>query len=150
MRDEIRWPGPAGRIYKEALALQLIVQLLRHPTQLAIAPVVANGGLSAHQLRRAIELIQSDLTKTLSLRELAGHVGLSVTHFCTAFKQSTGHPPHRYLLTRRVAHAKSLISQSRLSLTEVALASGFASSSQFATAFRRINGTAPSAYRRSL
>jgi AraC-like DNA-binding protein len=150
MRDEISLPGPAGRIYKEALALQLIVQLLRYPTQLAIAPAVAKGGLSAHKLRRAIELIEADLTKTPSLSELAEHVGLSVTHFCTAFKQSTGHPPHRYLLGRRVAHAKSLIGQSSLTLTEVALACGFASSSQFATAFHRISGTTPSGYRRSL
>jgi AraC family transcriptional regulator len=49
-----------------------------------------------------------------------------------------------------VAHAKSLLPDPRLSLTEIALSSGFGSSSQFSTAFRRIDGRTPSAYRRRL
>jgi AraC-like DNA-binding protein len=150
MRDEILFPGPAGRLYRETLALQLVIQLLRHPSELAIAPPAAKGGLSAHQLRRAVELLEADLTRTPSLHQLAAHVGLSPTHFCTAFKRSAGHPPHRYLLNRRVAYAKSLLTQSRLTLTEIALRSGFASSSHFASVFRRITGTTPSAYRRCL
>ena len=149
MRDEILRPGPAGRIYKETLALQLVIQMLRHPSDLASAPTAAKGGLSHQQLRRAIELLESNLTGTPSLHQLAAHVGLSPTHFCTAFRQSTGHPPHRYLLHRRVAHAQSLLTRSHLSLTEIALSSGFASSSHFANVFRRIAGTTPSAWRRS-
>jgi AraC family transcriptional regulator len=42
------------------------------------------------------------------------------------------------------------LTQSRLTLTEIALGSGFASSSHFASVFRRITGTTPSAYRRCL
>jgi hypothetical protein len=64
MRDEILFPGPAGRLYRETLALQLVIQLLRHPSELAIAPPAAKGGLSAHQLRRAVELLEADLTRT--------------------------------------------------------------------------------------
>jgi AraC family transcriptional regulator len=82
--------------------------------------------------------------------QLAGEVGLSPAHFCTAFKQSAGHSPYRYLLLRKVAYAKQLIKDARLGLTEIALNSGFRSSSQFATIFRRIDGTTPSAFRRSL
>ena len=150
MRDEIENPGPAGRLYNETLALQLLIQLLRHASDLTMVPAVAKGGLSARQLRLAIELFDAEVTQAPSLTELAAHVGLSPTHFCTAFRQSTGHPPHRYLLNRRVARAKSLMADPGLSLTEIALGSGFGSSSQFATAFRRITGTTPSAHRRSL
>jgi hypothetical protein len=64
MRDENLFPGPAGRLYRETLALQLVIQLLRHPSELAIAPPAAKGGLSAHQLRRAVELLEADLTRT--------------------------------------------------------------------------------------
>ena len=150
MRDEIEHPGPAGRLYKETLALQLLVQIVRCASQLTIPPAVARGGLSARQLRLAVELLEADLTQTPSLLQLAGRVGLSPTYFCTAFKQSTGYPPHRYLLNRRIAQAKSLMADPRLSLTEIAFSSGFGSSSQFATAFRRIDGRTPTAYRRSL
>jgi AraC family transcriptional regulator len=150
MREEIENPGPAGRLYNETLALQLLIQLLRRASDMTVAPTVAKGGLSARQLRLAIELFDADATQAPSLAELAAHVGLSPTHFCTAFRQSTGHPPHRYLLNRRVARAKRLMADPGLSLTEIALSSGFGSSSQFATAFRRITGTTPSAHRRGL
>jgi hypothetical protein len=63
-RAENLFPGPAGRLYRETLALQLVIQLLRHPSELAIAPPAAKGGLSAHQLRRAVELLEADLTRT--------------------------------------------------------------------------------------
>ncbi|HLN09263.1 MAG TPA: AraC family transcriptional regulator [Xanthobacteraceae bacterium] len=148
MRDEIERPGPAGQLYKEALALQLLIRLLRSADQLAIAP--AKGGLAAWQLRRTIDMLEGDLTSTPSLARLAAQVGLSPTHFCTAFRRSTGLPPHRYLLNRRIEHAKRLMADPERSLTEVALDSGFGSSSQFATAFRRADGRTPSAYRRGL
>lgn len=150
MRGEIKDPGAAGRLYKEALAVQLLVQLLRCAANLAKAPALAKGGLSPRQLRRAVEFLDADLTATPSLHALAEHVGLSATYFCTAFKRSTGMPPHRFLINRRIAYAKSLMADPRLSLTEVALSSGFGGSSQFATAFRQIEGTTPSSYRRSL
>jgi len=148
MRDEIDAPGPAGRLYKETLALQLLIQLVRCASNFTVAPT--KGALPAWRLRRAIELLEADLTQTPSIRELAAEARLSPAHFCTAFKKSTGYSPHRYLLDRRVAHAKSLMSNERLSLTEIALSSGFGSSSQFATTFRRIDGMTPSTYRRGL
>jgi len=148
MRDEIETPGPAGELYKETLAVQLLIKLMRCRSDLAAAP--AKGGLAAWQLRRTVELIECDLTATPSLTQLASQVGLSPTHFCTAFKQSTGLPPHRYLLNRRIAHAKSLMAERGLNLTQIAFESGFASSSQFATAFRRLEGRTPTEFRRSL
>jgi AraC family transcriptional regulator len=148
IRDEIATPEPAGQLYKETLALQLLIRLVRCGCDLSVGP--AKGGLAAWQLRRAIELIESDLTATPSLAELASHAGLSLAHFCTAFKQSAGVPPHRYLLNRRIARAKALMAEPTSSLTEIARESGFGSSSQFATAFRRIEGQTPSEFRRNL
>jgi AraC family transcriptional regulator len=95
-------------------------------------------------------MMEDDLASTPSLSQLAACAGLSQTHFCRAFKQSTGVPPHRYILNRRIAHAKNLMANPALSLTEIALDSGFGSSSQFATMFRRIDGRSPSEFRRSL
>jgi AraC-like DNA-binding protein len=148
MRDEIDDPGPAGALYKETLGLQAVIQLLRCTCRLTIPP--AKGGLSAWRLRQAIEILEADMTKSPSVRELAAVVDLSPAHFCTAFKQSTGCSPHRYLLQRKIARAKEMMANPRLSLTEIALESGFGSSSQFATTFRSIEGATPTAYRHSL
>ena len=148
MYEEMVAPGPAGRLYKETLGLQVLIQLVRHAANLVLAP--PKGGLAGWQLRLAIDLMEADLTRGPSLHQLADEVGLSPSHFCTAFRQSTGLPPHKYLLRLRVAQAKQLIADRKLSLTEIALASGFASSSQFATTFRRLEGITPTAYRRGL
>lgn len=148
MKEEIEDPGPAGTLYKDTLALQLLIQLVRCASRLTVPPT--KGGLSAWRLRRAIEMLESDLTRAPSIQQLAAAVELSPAHFCTAFKQSTGYSPHRYLVARKIDRAKALMGDRRLSLTEIALSSGFGSSSQFATTFRRVDGATPSAYRRNL
>jgi len=71
-------------------------------------------------------------------------------HFCRAFKQSFGQPPHRYHTSRRIEHAKALLAQSRLSVTEIGLRVGFNESSSFTAAFRKSTRHTPAAYARSL
>ena len=148
MYEEMNAPGPAGPLYKETLGAQLLIQIVRHAANLTLA--LPKGGLAGWQLRRAIELLEADLSRPPSLHELAHQVGLSPSHFCTAFRQSTGLPPHKYMLRSRVAQAKRLMADRKLSLTDVALHSGFANSSQFATTFRRLEGMTPTAFRRGL
>jgi AraC-like DNA-binding protein len=148
MKDEMDKPGPVGNLYRTTLAVQLMIRLVRSTCHLTAAP--AKGGLPAWRLRRVLEMLEADLTAAQSISQLASVVGLSPAHFCTAFKQSTGYSPHQYLLNRRIARAKELMADRRLSLTEVALGCGFGTSSQFATTFRRIDNVTPSAYRRGL
>jgi len=149
IKDEIESPGPAGQLYRETLTLELLVHLVRSASNLARTqhPVSAKGGLPGWRLRRTLELLEASLTDTPSLDQLARHVGLSPTHFCRAFKRSVGVPPHRYLIDRRVSRARELMADRRLSLTEIALACGFGSSSQFSTVFKRAVGVPPSVYR---
>ncbi len=66
------------------------------------------------------------------------------------FRASTGSPPYRYVLGRRIERAKDLLADTSLSITDVALACGFSSSAHFATAFRQAQGATPSSYRRAL
>jgi AraC family transcriptional regulator len=101
-------------------------------------------------LRRCIEYMDAQLEGDLRLSELAGEVGISTSHFIRSFRQSTDKTPYQFLLHRRVERAKTVIRDYRTSLTEVALASGFADQHHLARVFRRITGVTPSSYRRSL
>jgi AraC-like DNA-binding protein len=109
-------------------------------------PIWNPAGLLRHllQIRDEISAItrvgHSSIGTRFAGTIAAAEIGLSPTHFCTAFKQSTGHSPHRYLLNRKVVRAKQPMAE----LTEIALISGFKSSGQFATTFRRIDGPTPS------
>ena len=108
------------------------------------------GGLASWRLKRALELLEGDLGAPPTLAELARHLGLRPTSFCRAFKQSTGLSPHQYLLSHRINCAKQMMRDQERSLTAIALDCGFSSSSQFSVAFRRMVGTSPREFRRSL
>lgn len=108
------------------------------------------GGLAPWQVRRVVEYLEAHLADDIQLASPAELVGLSPSHFCTAFRLGIAEPPHRYLLRRRIERAQELLADPRLSVTDVALAVGFSSSSHFATAFRQHAGMPPRAYRREL
>jgi AraC family transcriptional regulator len=107
------------------------------------------GGLAAWQLRRALEKLESMWAEDLSLGELASTIGLSPFHFARGFKQSTGLSPHRYQLKLRLAHAKRLLTTTRVPVTDIALRVGYGSSQAFARMFHQEAGSSPSEYRRS-
>src|SRR6266567_4218323 len=83
------------------------------------------GGLAPWQERRVKELMSESMQEEVPLSRLAAECGLSVRHFVRAFQQSTGVPPHRWLLKHRVDCAREMLSNRALSLTDIALACGF-------------------------
>jgi AraC-like DNA-binding protein len=137
---------------RDSVLLQTIVgALIQHAVRQG-RPVrqesAARGGLSPGQLRRALDMIEARLTGRPSLPDLATLLDVSTRYFCRAFRASTGLSPHQYILQRRVERARALIQQGELSLSEVAIAAGFADHSQMATTFRKLLHVPPSHFRR--
>jgi AraC-like DNA-binding protein len=75
---------------------------------------------------------------------------MSPSHFGRSFKATVGVTPHSYLLNERVAMAKRLIAAGRLSIADIALECGFVSQAHFTTVFRKLSGSTPKTYSRSL
>ena len=138
----------ADRRFSEALAFVVAHELLRTYTQSSGSPV--RGGLALRQQRIMTSYIEEHLAEAVPLGALAKLVNLSPYHFCRAFKQSFGVPPHHYHKLRRVERAKILLANPRLPITNIALILGFTETSAFSSAFRRMTGTTPSAYRRAI
>ena len=102
---------------------------------------------------KAAELAQyvsEHYLKMLSLKDMAGAVGLAETYASNLFKKTFSLTLTEYLTQHRVAHAQRLLATTDMSVLDVAFASGFGSSSQFYTSFKRLCGRSPSAFRRSL
>jgi AraC family transcriptional regulator len=135
--------------YLEALGLVLSHELVRWnaapPSERSV-----RGGLATWQQRMVAAYIEEHLAEPISLTALARLIGQSRYHFCRAFRQSFGTPPHRYHGLRRMDRAKTLLTQSALSVTEIGSAVGFCETSSFTAAFRRATDQTPTAYRRSL
>ncbi|RST50979.1 DNA-3-methyladenine glycosylase 2 family protein [Variovorax sp. MHTC-1] len=80
---------------------------------------------------------------------IAARLGVSDRHLRRIFETQFGVSPLQYLQTRRLLAAKQLIADTRLPMTQVALASGFASVRRFNAAFVTHYGLNPSALRRA-
>jgi AraC family transcriptional regulator len=112
-------------------------------------PETSSGSpaLSGSRLRRVAEYIQQNLDKDLSLAELAAVVYMSPYHFARLFKDSTGVPPHRFVVRQRIARARGVLVTPELSIAQVSRMVGFRTPSHFTTVFRRVLGVTPRAYR---
>lgn len=106
------------------------------------------GGLAPWQERRAKEMLMSDLAGNLSLAQLSNACRLSCSHFSQAFRQTVGCPPHQWLLTQRVQRSKELMLNTDQSLSEIALATGFADQSHFTRVFSQRVKVSPGVWRR--
>ncbi|MDM0104244.1 AlkA N-terminal domain-containing protein [Variovorax sp. J22R24] len=80
---------------------------------------------------------------------IAARLGVSDRHLRRIFETQFGVSPLQYLQTRRLLAAKQLIADTRLPMTQVAMASGFASVRRFNAAFLTHYGLNPSALRRA-
>lgn len=107
------------------------------------------GGLSPARERLVKDMMLADLAGEFTLRELAEACGLSDAHFSREFRQTTGKPPHRWLLEQRVERAKDLLAYTERNISEIALACGFADQSHLTRVFSRATGLTPGAWRRA-
>jgi len=142
--------GPNGGLYGEGLATALVARMLRHHGSAPSEMRPRARGLSAGELRQVTRYIEDNLDTRLSLHMLADTVGMSVYRLVRAFGRSTGVPPYRYVLQRRIERSKCLLADPTMPLTHVAFGSGFASQSHFTTAFSKLTGMTPGRYRRSI
>src|SRR5688500_2399242 len=108
---------------------------------------VLTGGSMAERVKRVIELMQGDPSRTFSLGEMAESVNLSPPYFCYLFKSITGVPPARYLKSLRMRQAAILLTTTFLSVKEVVRNVGFTDESHFVRDFKRMYGVTPSGYR---
>jgi AraC family transcriptional regulator len=142
--------GASNRPYLEALGTVLAYELARLDSGTARIQTPVRGGLAAWQQRVVTEYIEEHVDEQISLATLAQLVRLSTYHFCRAFKQSFGIPPHRYHTSRRIERAKILLAKPAPSVTDIGLTVGFSQTSSFTAAFRRATGLTPTGYSRSL
>lgn len=94
-----------------------------------------------------IDLIMSDVGGDLSLQRIATESGFSPFHFHRIFRATTGYTLAEFVNRVRLDRARTLMGQtSDRSLTDVALACGFGSSSNFSRVFKKRFGIPPSAF----
>src|SRR4030095_8134854 len=137
-----------GRLLRDSLGVALAARLLQRHYRGSLPMREMRGGLSHTKLERVIAHIEDNLASKLSLPGIAEIAGMSVSHLKTPFRNSTCVPVYEYVLRRRVERAQFLLRSHKLSIAEIAVATGFAHQSHLARHMHRILGYTPSGVRR--
>ena len=93
--------------------------------------------------------VSCNATREITLQEIAAHVGMNVSAFCTFFKRQTGQTFSEYLNRHRMDIACHLLKEGKLYVSEVCFASGFNNPSYFSRLFKKMFGVPPSTYLQS-
>ena len=148
LAGELTEPDEVLPLFTDGWAMQALAYVARASKTTQVSRTDTSGGLAPWQLRRAQEMLGSDLAENPSLNSVAHACKLSVSHFARAFKGSTGTPPHRWVMATRIEMARGLLANSATPLVEIAGMCGFADQSHFSRVFTRMVGTSPGAWRR--
>lgn len=102
-----------------------------------------------HLVSRALTLINQGYLTDHSLQALAERLGIGARQLRRLFVKHLGAPPMAVHATQRLLFAKQLLTETHLSITDVAMASGFGSLRRFNAAFAEANHAQPRDFRRS-
>lgn len=128
-------------MYAETLGLLLGIEVRRAQRSVSKETLQYRHGLSRKTENEIREYIEANLSRDITLAELAGLAGLSRFHFARSFKRTVGLTPHQYLLRQRIERAKELLALGRMPVSDIAREVGFVSSTPLARAFLKITGT---------
>jgi len=150
MMREAQTLRPGGDTIITRVSDILVVQAIRH--WLENDPLAKTGWLGAlndSQIGKAIALIHRHPTEPWSVESLAEKVGVSRATFAKRFMDLVGEPPMQYVRKWRFQIASGWLTDTDLSLAEIAEKLDYESEASFNRAFKKFTGQTPGAYRRN-
>jgi AraC-like DNA-binding protein len=101
------------------------------------------------RLAPAIRYLEQHFREQVQLAELANVCELSATHIHRLFQRLLRMSPSEYLLALRLQEARRLLTSTELSLSAIALNTGFFDQSHFTKRFRKMTGMTPTQFRKT-
>ncbi|MDR3690757.1 MAG: AraC family transcriptional regulator [Fimbriimonas sp.] len=103
---------------------------------------------SSYLVDRALAMVERNYAKNLTDASVAALLGLSTSHFRFLFKEATGQPFHKFLVSLRLEKARQMLNEEEIAVSAVAKAVGFAGLSHFSRAFTQRFQVSPTSIRR--
>lgn len=130
----------------QAVMNMCLLTHLRLPSDDQMPSLAARLGTRNEHVVKAVAWLESHLAEDFRLDDCADHVGVTPRQVQRLFRRWLGMTPVQYLNGLRLAHGRMLLSETNMSVMEVAVACGYVSASHFAKSFRRKYGVAPGKY----
>jgi AraC-like DNA-binding protein len=107
-------------------------------------------GLVPAKILNAINYIQLNLHRDLSVTYLAKRANLHTDYFSRLFYQYTGERPVRYIHEKRIERAQYLMVTTQMTSSEIATQTGFENVFYFSKVFKKVTGMSPGHYRKQM
>ena len=145
---EMEWKNTGYKDICQAYMEILIIRLMRS-TSLAVQaePAGTSGNRQCASVRRYMDL---HFKEPLTLEQLAEEAHMNKYYLSHAFKREYGVSPINYLISRRINESKYLLTETDLSMSQIAQLLGFSSLSYFSQTFRKTQGISPMEFRQSV
>ncbi|MBT9247425.1 GlxA family transcriptional regulator [Gemmobacter fulvus] len=108
-----------------------------------ITSLAARLGTRNEKLIKAVAFLEARIEDEFDLDACATHLGVSRRQIERLFNRYLGVTPVRYMNDLRLQHGRALLAETDMSVTEVSVACGYASSSHFSKSFRKKYGVSP-------
>ncbi|WP_108991049.1 AraC family transcriptional regulator [Paenibacillus agaridevorans] len=140
--EEFMLEPPGFMLSSKANFQCLLTALFREATDRSSPAIVSDPAI-----QRALDHIHQHYDTKMTISSLAALVNLSQNYFISRFGKIVGISPNEYILRFRIRHAKMLLRDTDMRLTEIAACVGFESLSYFSRMFRKLEGIPPSEYK---
>ena len=134
-----------GKLISQLLLLLDFLALESFTTHIPVAPAAVHSAV-----RRAAEMLRTDLARAWSLPELAGELRIHPSYLVRLFRQETGCAPMKFLAQERAHKAAQLLMTSKLPISKIGARVGWDEPKQFARSFRQQYGESASGFRRRM
>lgn len=139
-----------GSDLSTAVADQMVYNAVREGTAAQRVSIQSRKGMRNEHLARAIAILEENIEEPISPSELSDMLGISTRQLERLFGKFLKSSPKRYITEMRLHRARNLIVQTEQSITDIAIACGFNSTSHFSKVFRSHYGVSPISHRTTL
>lgn len=132
------------------VADQMVYNAVREGSAPQRVSLQSRHGIRNEHLSRAVALVEANMEEPLAPTDIADRLGISTRQLERLFEKFLNTSPKRYITEMRLHRARNLIVQTEQSITDIAMACGFNSTSHFSKVFRSHFGVSPMTHRSTL
>lgn len=142
IRRELQGSGARGKLFLDSALRLLAIEMAGSGWSVPTA-MPAHGPQSDKRIARALDFIEENFSKDISLHDIATAAGCSLSLLTCKFEGETGKTPYSYVIDRRITYAESLLKTDPMSIAQVALEAGFGDQQHLTRVMRARRGQTP-------
>lgn len=147
IQSEIHHKHPGYRLNVMSKLSQIIIYAMRYEESHRVAPSNSSSLVKHQKVDQVADYITENCDASLSLENIADKFYLNKCYLSRIFKEVTGFTVNEYINIHRVEKAQKLLTETSLSITEIANMCGYESITYFEKVFRTYREISPLKYR---